>query len=53
MFRYERPQAGRLREFHQLGVECFGSKILQQMLKPLLWPTNSLIRLALRMLPFI
>ena len=26
MFRYERPQAGRLREFHQLGVECFGSK---------------------------
>lgn len=25
MFRYERPQAGRLREFHQLGVECFGS----------------------------
>ena len=26
VFRYERPQAGRLREFHQLGVECFGSK---------------------------
>lgn len=26
MFRYERPQAGRLREFHQIGVECFGSK---------------------------
>ncbi len=25
MFRYERPQAGRLREFHQLGAECFGS----------------------------
>lgn len=25
MFRYERPQAGRLREFHQIGVECFGS----------------------------
>lgn len=25
MFRYERPQAGRLREFHQVGVECFGS----------------------------
>lgn len=26
MFRYERPQAGRLRQFHQIGVECFGSK---------------------------
>ena len=25
MFRYERPQAGRLREFHQIGAECFGS----------------------------
>lgn len=25
-FRYERPQAGRLREFHQFGVEVFGSK---------------------------
>ncbi|MDO4667539.1 MAG: histidine--tRNA ligase [Streptococcus sp.] len=25
MFRYERPQTGRLREFHQIGVECFGS----------------------------
>ncbi len=25
MFRYGRPQAGRLRQFHQLGVEVFGS----------------------------
>ena len=25
MFRYERPQAGRQRQFHQVGVECFGS----------------------------
>lgn len=24
-FRYEKPQAGRLREFHQFGMECFGS----------------------------
>lgn len=23
-FRYEKPQAGRLREHHQFGVECFG-----------------------------
>lgn len=26
MFRYERPQAGRLRQFHQIGVEIFGSE---------------------------
>jgi histidyl-tRNA synthetase len=26
MFRYERPQAGRQRQFHQLGVEVIGSK---------------------------
>ena len=25
MFRYERPQKGRMRQFHQLGVEVFGS----------------------------
>ena len=25
VFRYERPQAGRLREHHQFGVECFGA----------------------------
>ena len=24
-YRYERPQAGRLREFHQFGIEVFGS----------------------------
>jgi len=26
MFRYERPQAGRQRQFHQLGLEAFGVK---------------------------
>lgn len=26
MFRYERPQSGRQRQFHQLGVEVFGSR---------------------------
>ena len=25
MFRYERPQAGRQRQFHQIGIEMFGS----------------------------
>ncbi len=26
MFRYERPQKGRYRQFHQINVECFGAK---------------------------
>jgi histidyl-tRNA synthetase len=26
MFRYERPQKGRLREFHQFGIESFGEE---------------------------
>ena len=25
-YRYEKPQAGRLREFHHFGVECFGAQ---------------------------
>ena len=24
-YRYEKPQAGRLREFHQFGMECYGT----------------------------
>jgi len=24
MFRYERPQKGRYRQFHQMGIECYG-----------------------------
>ena len=50
MFRYERPQAGRLRQFHQIGVECFGSSnSLQRMSRRLPWLTNSSKRLALKM----
>lgn len=26
MFRYERPQTGRYRQFHQIGIEIFGAK---------------------------
>ena len=29
MFRYERPQKGRLRQFHQLGIEFFGNASVQ------------------------
>jgi histidyl-tRNA synthetase len=30
MFRYERPQKGRLREFHQFGVESFGEESIYE-----------------------
>ncbi|MDX1808260.1 MAG: histidine--tRNA ligase [Sulfurospirillaceae bacterium] len=30
MFRYERPQKGRLREFHQFGVESFGESSVKE-----------------------
>ena len=33
MFRYERPQAGRQRQFHQIGVEFLGLVLHVVMLK--------------------
>ena len=30
MFRYERPQKGRLREFHQFGIESFGTSSIYE-----------------------
>ena len=30
MFRYERPQKGRLRQFHQFGIETFGIQSVQE-----------------------
>lgn len=42
MFRYERPQAGRLREFYQIGVECFG--------EPSPWVDAEIIDMAYRFL---
>ena len=40
MFRYERPQAGRLREFYQIGVEMFGESNL--------WVDAEVIQMASR-----
>ncbi len=42
MFRYERPQKGRQRQFHQLGIECIGSD------SPL--ADTEIIRLAIELL---
>ena len=45
MFRYERPQAGRQRQFHQLGVEVFGVKEASadaEVIKIAMWYLNEL-----------
>ena len=41
MFRYERPQAGRYRQFHQFGIEHFGV--------PAPWPDIALLALTRRL----
>ena len=46
-FRYERPQAGRLREFHQFGVEIFGSKSAQTDAEAILMADTLLKKLGL------
>lgn len=52
-FRYERPQAGRLREFHQFGVELFGSKSAQTDAEAILLADTLLKRLGLQVKLYI
>ncbi|MFP4660747.1 MAG: histidine--tRNA ligase [Halanaerobiales bacterium] len=47
MFRYERPQAGRFRQFHQFGVEVFGSNDPALDAEVITMGTNYLKRLGL------
>lgn len=47
-FRYERPQAGRLREFHQFGVEIFGAKGADTDAETILLAHDFLTRLGLK-----
>ncbi len=48
MFRYERPQAGRQRQFHQVGVEVFGIKQPSADAEVMLMAVNYLKALGLR-----
>ncbi|MDA3056824.1 MULTISPECIES: histidine--tRNA ligase [unclassified Campylobacter] len=48
MFRYERPQKGRLREFHQFGVECFGQGSVYEDASVILMLNEILNRLEIR-----
>lgn len=47
-FRYEKPQAGRLREFHQFGVEIFGAKSVAADLEVITLGDTVLKRLGLK-----
>lgn len=52
-FRYERPQAGRLREFHQFGVEIFGAKGAQTDAEAILMADSLLKKLGLHVKLYI
>lgn len=52
-FRYERPQAGRLREFHQFGVEIFGAKGADADAETILLADSLLKKLGLKVKLFI
>ncbi len=52
-FRYERPQAGRLREFHQFGVEIFGAKSAQTDAEAILLADTLLKKLGLNVKLYI
>ena len=52
-FRYERPQAGRLREFHQFGVEIFGAKGAQTDAETIMLADSLLKNLGLKVKLYI
>ena len=52
-FRYERPQAGRLREFHQFGVEVYGAASAQTDAETILLADTLLKALGLKIKVFI
>jgi histidyl-tRNA synthetase len=52
MFRYERPQKGRFRQFYQIGVEAFGSAEPSQDAEILVMLKNLLEQIGIRELNF-
>jgi histidyl-tRNA synthetase len=52
-FRYERPQAGRLREFHQFGVEVFGASSAQTDAEAILMADTLLKKLGINVKLYI
>ncbi len=47
MWRYEQPQSGRLREFYQLNVDCFGSSTIESDVEILAIAAEIMIKLDL------
>ncbi len=47
-FRYEKPQSGRQRMFHQLGIECFGSREVQADAEVIMLASDFLNNLGLK-----
>lgn len=52
-FRYERPQAGRLREFHQFGVEIYGASAAETDAETILVADTLLKKLGLQVQLYI
>ena len=48
MFRRERPQAGRLRQFHQVGVEVFGGRSFMDDIKVIILAEKFLTSIGIR-----
>ena len=48
MFRRERPQSGRLRQFNQLGIECFGNANFSSDLEVIILAEKFLEKIGLR-----
>lgn len=53
MFRYENPQGGRMRQFHQLGVEVFGSASPQTDVEVMLMAVELFEKLGLQNLKLV
>ena len=48
MFRYERPQSGRLRQFHQFGVECISTNSYNDDVEMILMATDIIKALGIK-----
>ena len=48
MFRYERPQSGRLRQFHQFGVECISTNSYNDDVEMILMATDIIKSLGIK-----
>ena len=48
MFRREKPQSGRLRQFHQVGIELFDEKVFFNDVEAIMMAHNFLEKIEIR-----